>query len=169
MLANKVGGLAAIGALARKVYRDHHTSRQEALPGRDAGADTPPRLEEGSDGLLLVRAMIAAAKADGHIDAEAQDRIARRVNGLALRDHEKGLILDELRRPASLEALALAARDPALRAQVYAASLRAIDPECRAGRVYLQDLAEILALPPTLVRDLHAHSPEVAREGVRAA
>jgi uncharacterized membrane protein YebE (DUF533 family) len=163
----KAGGLAAIGGLAWKVYRDHQQTRQahSGMPG--TGYDAPPRLEEGSLGLLLVRAMIAAARADGHIDAEEQARIFRRVDELSLRDHEKSLILEELRYPASLEVLAGAARDPGVRAQVYAASLLAIDAECPAGRVYLQDLAEILALPPTLVRDLHDEARARAQVQVR--
>ncbi len=107
-----------------------------------------------SRGLLLLRAMISAAMADGHIDVGEQTRIFSRLSELDLRDHEKSLILDELRHPARAEQLVEQCTDLATSLEVYAASILAVDTSCPAGRVYLDDLAEQLALPPVLARNV---------------
>lgn len=44
--------------------------------------------------------------------------------------------------------------------EVYAASLQTIDRTRPEGRVYLADLAEILALAPALVRQMHERNNE---------
>jgi len=170
----KVGGLAAVGGLAWKAYRGYQESKTLTFA---SGDPTPDGLDEqrvhltaspglghaqDSRGLLLIRAMISAAMADGHISAEEQARIFRRLAELDLRDHEKSLILDELRHPARVEQLVEQCTDLTIGLEVYAASLLAIDRSCPAGRVYLENLAEQLALPPALVRNLQEHAPPSA-------
>ena len=99
-------------------------------------------------------ASFAGANAGGRTNAGGQARIVAQVCELPLRGHEKALILDALRRSVRVEALAVAVQDPAVRAKVYELFLQAIDGDCPAGRVYLEDLAEIFALSPVLVRSL---------------
>ena len=166
----KVGGLAAVGGLAWKAYRGYQASKTltDASEDLTAGGLQEQRLPltavpgpgpaQESRGLLLIRAMISAAMADGHISAEEQTRIFRRLAELDLRDHEKSLILDELRHPARAEQLVEQCTDLTMGAEVYAASLLAIDRSCPAGRVYLENLAEQLALPPALVRNIQEHA-----------
>jgi len=162
----KAGGLAAVGGLAWQAYRGYQQSRSSSL---EASPARPPA--DDSRGLLLVRAMIAAAMADGHIDAAEQSRIFKRLAELDLREHEKSLVLDELRHPARMEELVRQCTDAAIGLEVYAASLLAIDESCPAGRVYLEDLAEQLALPPRLVRNVREETPSAgqAAEQDRAA
>src|SRR5690606_31563897 len=85
--AVRLGGLAAIGGLAYKAYQNYKNGGQPASAGTagepellppPAGTDFHPATApqgEGEFALTLVRAMIAAAKADGHIDDEERKRI----------------------------------------------------------------------------------------------
>jgi len=89
--ALKLGGMAAVGALAYKAYNDWQAGKQAApvtqapqapqapVPMLPAPSGTPfnPSTEAGQQTLArhLLRAMIAAAKADGHVDAQEQARI----------------------------------------------------------------------------------------------
>ncbi len=85
--AIRLGGLAAIGGLAYKAYQNY---KNGAVPAQaPAGepellpppADTgfhPSQAPQGEDAftLTLVRAMISAAKADGHVDADERKKKA---------------------------------------------------------------------------------------------
>jgi len=114
--------------------------------------DLNRRLESASSHGAI--ASFAGANAGGRNGAAGQARIFDQVSELPLRGHEKKLILDALRHPGRVESLAVAVQDPAVRATVYQLFLQTVDGDCPAGRVYLEDLAEIFALSPVLVRSL---------------
>ncbi len=100
--------------------------------------------------------MIDAAKADGRVDASERQRIvAKAQEGGA--DPEAAAFLErELARPADPDGLATEARDPVVAAQVYAASLLAIQVDTQEERDYLRVLAGKLGLEPAVVAQLHA-------------
>jgi uncharacterized membrane protein YebE (DUF533 family) len=166
--AVRLGGLAAIGGLAYKAYQNYKNGGQpasadtagepELLPppaGTDFHPATAPQ-GEGEFALTLVRAMIAAAKADGHIDDEERKRIGERIS-LAGIDHEAGQFLDrELASPLDLDALVASAQTEAQRVELYTASRLTIEPETRAERGYLDLLAGRLGLPDELVDHIEA-------------
>lgn len=127
-------------------------ARERFLPANEDSAD--------SLNLLLTRAMIAAAHADGHIDAGEQARIFERIGELELSAEEKALLMDELRQPLSIPQLAAQATSPEIAAEIYAASLLAIDTSAEASYRYLAELAERLALPAPLVDELHRTAGE---------
>jgi uncharacterized membrane protein YebE (DUF533 family) len=103
----------------------------------------------------LLRAMIAAAKADGHIDASEQANIFAGMDRLELDAEDKAFVMDELRAPLDIDAVARAARGPEEAAEIYAASLLAIDVDNAAERGYLAMLAARLKLDDALVQHLH--------------
>jgi uncharacterized membrane protein YebE (DUF533 family) len=103
-----------------------------------------------------MRAMIAAAKSDGHIDASEQANIFAQMDKLGLSSEEKAFVLDELRAPLDVDAVARAARTPEQAAEIYVASLLAIDVDNPAERGYLALLAARLKLDDKLVAHLHA-------------
>lgn len=168
--ALKVGGVAAIGGLAWNAYQKYRDSQPMAAPrlttsGAGALPVTPTpasfRIDEtdaseGSRGLVLIRAMIAAAAADGHMDAQEKARIFAKVDELELSASEKALLFDELAKPASMAQVADSAKDMETAIEVYAASLLAVDETRIEGRIYLEGLAGRLRLPPALVREIHA-------------
>src|SRR5690606_28015088 len=90
--ALKIGGLAAVAGLAYKAYQNYQSGRQ---PGAEPTSSEPGLLPPPSDtpfdpaqapqgetefALVLVRAMIAAARADGHIDDGERARIADKLS-----------------------------------------------------------------------------------------
>jgi uncharacterized membrane protein YebE (DUF533 family) len=174
--ALKVGGIAAVGALAYHAYTKYKQGQTvgagvgagAAVPmGASPAAELPPppagspflpaatnREAVQSLGVTLIRAMIAAAKADGEIDATEGQRLFARMNDASLSGEEKTFLLQELSRPVDVDSLVAAAKTPELAAEVYTASLMAIEVSNPAESAYLQLLSSRLKLEPGLVAEL---------------
>lgn len=107
--------------------------------------------------LLLARAVIAAAAADGSLAAQETLRTGCRMDGplLTAQMVEQRLPCGELIGPLKLHEIAEQARAADAELAVYIASLVTVDRNRPQGRIYLADLAEILGLPPLLVRRIH--------------
>jgi len=170
--AVKLGGLALVGGLAYKAYRDYQ-ARQAGTSGSQTpqGQIAPPPsntpfMPKGNEAdqraRLLVTAMISAAKADGHIDAAEQKRIFDRLDTVSLDTESKAYVMDQLRAPLDLDGIVKAASSPEVATEVYAASLLCIDPDHPAEKAYLQMLAARLSLPDELVQEVHK-TAEAAR------
>ena len=169
--ALKIGGMALVGGLAYKAYRDWQAGQapattEPAIAEPPAGTAFNPTSTEDQHhlGLTLIRAMIAAAKADGHIDAEEQSRIFEQMGKLALDSEAKAFLMDELRAPLDVDAIARAARNKEEAAEIYMASLLAIDPDHPAEQGYLAMLAGRLGLERDLVAHLDATVEAAARD-----
>ncbi|MFZ5780953.1 MAG: tellurite resistance TerB family protein [Pseudomonadota bacterium] len=167
--ALKLGGMAAVGALAYKAYSDWQSGKaagqasaslpqQQSFPMLPPPSGTPfnPSTESGQQSLArnLLRAMIAAAKADGHVDAQEQARIFAEMDKLPLSSEDKAFVMDELRAKLDVDAVAAAAATPEEAAEIYTASLLSIDVDNAAERGYLAMLAARLKLDDTLVAHL---------------
>lgn len=177
-----VGGMAVVGALAYKAYQNWQTGKAPAtaptggavpsVPMLPPPADTPfnPGTEAEQQSLArnLLRAMIAAAKADGHVDAQEQANIFAQMDRLDLSPDDKAFVIDELRRPLDVDAVARAARTQEEAAEIYMASLLAINVDNPSERAYLGLLAARLGLDEKLVAHLHA-TVEGATQNVSAA
>jgi len=161
--AVKLGGTAALAGLAYKAYTQWQASKNatpqaEAPPPmkditpRPQGTPFLPAIAQQRDSmsLAILRAMIAAAKADGHIDAQEQSRIFGKLDELGLDTEEKAFVIDELRKPLDIDAVVAAATTPELAVEIYAASVLAIDPDDPAEQAYLAMLASRLKLDPGL-------------------
>lgn len=167
------GGAAVLGALAMRAYETYRAQQQAgAVPeaasstGGTGALDAPspelaaPHAQPGADGtpfeLVLVQAMVGAAKADGHIDANEQRRLFTEVEKLDLDTESKGYVFDLLRAEVDLDRLARAVATPEQAAELYLASRLAIDVDDPAERAYLDALANRLNLPAELRRQLDA-------------
>lgn len=122
--------------------------------GSENGRETLGKAAARRD-LLMLRAMITAAHADGHIDMDERLEIYQRIEGMDLSHAEKGLLMEELSAPLTLEQLVQQVPDRAMAAEVYLAALLMTDSPAPAHRRFQQDLAAQLALPPGFVRSLH--------------
>jgi len=166
----KLGGTAALAGLAYKAYTQWQASKQapssvEAPSMKDITPKpegTPflpgPAAQRDGMSLAILRAMIAAAKADGHIDAEEQRRIFAKLDELDLDTEEKAFVIDELRKPLDIDAVVRSATTPELALEIYAASFLAIDPDDPAEQAYLAMLASRLKLDPGLRSTLEAEA-----------
>jgi uncharacterized membrane protein YebE (DUF533 family) len=159
------GGAAVLGALALQAYQNYQ--RQQGGGFASAGLPEtaqPPHALAGADGrpfeLALVRAMVGAAKADGHIDAAEQRRLFAEVERLGLDAEAKAYVFDLLTKDVDLESLTNAVRTPEQGAELYLAARLAIDPDEPAERAYLDVLATRLRIPSELRTSLEQAAPE---------
>ena len=115
-------------------------------PGRPAVAVAPADADQ-ENSLLLLRIMIAAAHADGAVDADERARLLERARGAGL-DAEDLLALGaELAHPRPVAEL-VASVPPTLREQAYAAGWVATDVDHPDEHRFLAELAHGLALDP---------------------
>lgn len=174
--ALKVGGLAAVGGLAYVAYKRYQrgeppqqaSSHPELIRPLSQTGFLPPEDDSASQnalGLALVQAMIAAAKADGHIDQKEHQRIFEQINNLDLDAESKAFLLEELSKPLDVDAIVKLGVTPEVATEIYTASVLAVDVDTPAEQAYLQMLAARLNLAPALVEHIHATAEAAAREG----
>jgi len=172
-----LGGAALVGGLAYKAWQDWQAgksaqppapppalppARATAVPALPDPAGTaflpadPARSEVLAERLL--RAMVAAAKADGHVTGAERRRILGQLPALGLGAEAEAMIAAEIEAPLDPGAIAALATSPEEAAEIYAASLLVVDPEAPAERGYLGLLAARLGLDPALVAHLHRNA-----------
>lgn len=173
--AAKMGGIAAVGAMAYAAFQKYNSpkSQPQEVAGQQPAADLQPA-PQGSAFLpaqndtashhklefTLVRAMIAAARADGVLDAQESQIIFRRIEGMELAPDERSLLIDEMGKPVDIDAIVRSAATPELAAEIYLASVMAIEVDTVAEESYLGMLAARLKLPQELVHELHTQVEE---------
>lgn len=155
--ALKLGGVAAVGGLAYKAYQNWQRTQPDAAsadPGTPISELSGPDAQERS--LVLLKAMIGAAKADGHIDKEEQAKLDVEIGKLGFDPDTLHFVKDEIARPLNIEEIAATADSPETAAEIYLASLAVIDVDNYMERGYLDELAKRLYLAPGLVQELEA-------------
>ncbi|SEM77180.1 Uncharacterized membrane protein YebE, DUF533 family [Loktanella fryxellensis] len=157
------GGAAVLGALAHRAYQNWQDGQQATQAPMATLADVPQDGSRfapvtGADGkpfaLALIGSMIAAANADGHIDAEEQKLIFDAADRGALDAEGKAFIFDAIQRPLSPTQIAALAADREQAAELYLAARVAIDPDHPTETAFLRSLSHALDLPADLVAHL---------------
>jgi uncharacterized membrane protein YebE (DUF533 family) len=144
-----------------------------SVPAAGTPAELPPQAQKflpqsapAKDGrpfeLALISAMIAAANADGHIDADEQRTIFGQISQMQLDAEGKAFVFDTLNKPPSLQDIANLAGGPEQAAELYLASRLAIDPDLPSEKMYLEALASRMSLPTDLIIQLEAQAASVA-------
>lgn len=157
--AVKLGGLAALGGLAYKGYQNwQQNNARQPDNGIDINEYQPieslPEEKADERSKVILSAVIAAAKADGHINDAEQSRIESYIARFAQSDELTRFVHEELTKPLDPAELALACDSPELANEVYLASLLMIDQTNFMEKAYLKELARQLALDPDLVASL---------------
>ncbi len=166
--ALKLGGVAAVGALAYTAYKRYNDTQQGVAVASSVKADElsaapagSAYLPEPSDqaansalGLILVRAMIAVARADGRLDAQESQTIFQKIESLGLDSESQNLLVQEMGHPVDVDTIINSASSPEIAAEIYIASLLAVEVDNAAEKSYLAMLAARLQLPPQLVTEL---------------
>lgn len=156
----RYGGAAALGALAYRAWQGWQSGQAAPTttpqPAELAAADARAlsHAAAGADGqpfaLALIRGMIGAAKADGHVDAEESRRIFDAVERSGLGAEEKAVIFQAMNAPSDPGAIAAMAATPEQAAELWLAARLAATPDHPAERAYLDALAHRLKLDPGL-------------------
>ena len=141
-------------------------STPQPPPGATVAAPPPPpsasvrsesvdATEAGQEAVLLIRAMIAAANADGVIDKEERNRILKKLETVDLTGEEQSFIVKELLSPAGLEDIVAQVKSPEMAKMVYTVSLLAIEVDTDAERSYMKTLAQQLSLNESDLNDIY--------------
>ena len=110
-----------------------------------APVDSAPENDREADATHLIRAMIAAANADGAIDGDERSRILERALTAGLSPQTQQFLLAQIATPAALSEIISQTRE-GLKRETYGASLMAISNDTDAESAYLNALAAGLGL-----------------------
>ncbi len=142
-LLDSLGGGASgggLGALLNQALSGASPDQIQATPDQEKEAE------------LMLRAMIAAAKADGEIDAEEQRKLTEHLGDVSPEELE--LVKREMTSQTSLEDL-IAEVPKGMEQQIYLMSLLAIDLDHPAEAEYLDKLAKGLGISPQQANAIH--------------
>jgi len=144
-----VGGglMALLGTLAYNALKGAGQSKPQIPAGLlEPKTDDEQKLLDQSSELVL-RAMINATKSDGQVDQNEINRIMGKFDEIGVDEEGKNYLMAQLQKPMETEKLIDEAQgQPELAAQMYAASLLAIEVDTQKEKNYLEQLAAGLGL-----------------------
>ncbi|RUO20905.1 DUF533 domain-containing protein [Aliidiomarina iranensis] len=152
--ALKYGGIAALGVVAYKAYNNYQQNNRSAPQNTPQTIDRVPEPEVEIHSQAILSAIIAAAKADGHIDQREQQLIDDELAKLNNDQAAQNWFHAELGKPLDPAEVAKAASTPEIAAEMYLASVFVVDQQNFMERSYLQELARQLNLPENLKQEL---------------
>jgi uncharacterized membrane protein YebE (DUF533 family) len=122
---------------------------------KSIGSESVDTGKTGQEAVLLIRAMITAANADGVIDEEERNRILKKFETADLSDQEHSFIVKELLSPAGLEDIVAQVKSPEMAKKVYSVSLLAIEVDTDAEHTYMNTLARQMNLNESDLNDIY--------------
>ena len=161
--ANTLGGgmMGLLGMMAYKALKNSMAG--SAAPAASAAAPQsyvqeyrqPTRQQQNSDAEIILTAMIDAAKADGQVDPDELGRIMNTMKSSGIGQEGMNYVISKLQGPMETAKIVSAVKcRPDLAAQVYSASLMAIDVDTEAERRYLDKLAKSMGLSQSVVQNI---------------
>lgn len=159
--AVRIGALALIGGLAYKAFQNYQAGKPlitgiEAAEAAPQGSGFEPAAVTHESAALYIRAMIAAANADGRIDDAEQAKVIGGLKQAGMDAEAEEFLANELNNPASVEDLANAVTSPEEAVQVYTAARMAIDPDTSGEQQFLSKLAAALGIDSKLAAHIDA-------------
>ncbi len=147
------GVMALLGAIAFQALKGRGGEKPRLPLGLLEPQTEGEQRELEGNAELVLKAMINAAKADGQIDEGEIRRIVGKLQESGVDEEERQFVLTEMRKPMETEKLIAAVHgQPELAAELYGASLLAIEVDTPAERRYLDQLAAGLGLHPEVTQ-----------------
>lgn len=159
--ANTLGG-GMMGLLGMMAYKALKNSM-----GGSAGVSSQPQAQvpqeyvqpspqqQATDAEIIITAMIDAAKADGQVDADEFQRITSSLQKNGLGQDGLNYVIQKLQGPMETAKIVAAVKGrPELAAQVYSASLMAINVDTDAERRYLTKLGKAMGLNDSVMQNI---------------
>ena len=142
------GGAGGIGGLLGSVLGGGGAEEQ-------AAAQLPPEQHAAANdqAILMIRAMVNAAKSDGRVDEKEQENIISKLGSDVSQD-EIEFLKKEFAAPVDVAAFAQSVPQ-GLEQQIYAMSLTSIDLDTNNEAQYLGQLAQGLKLDPSVCNQIH--------------
>lgn len=170
--AARGGAMAMLGTLALNAWREYQAqpggvaTASEPGAGQPAQAAQPPRTapptQEQVEALtdphterLVLRAMIGAAQADGHVTGAEMEGVVGQMGDSEVTAEERRAAYEEASRPVDVDAIGQEVSRPEVAMQVYLAALMSADIDTEAERDYFRRLARSLKLEHGAVARLH--------------
>jgi len=151
------GAVAMLGLMAYQALKERGTFQGQSAPTpyrEPQSTEEHAEIERHAE--LILKAMINAAKADGRIDESEMSRILGKIQELGTEQAELDFVRAEMARPMDTAGLVAAAQgNPQLAAELYAASLLAVEADSPVEKDYLAQLAASLGLSPEVAEHLH--------------
>jgi uncharacterized membrane protein YebE (DUF533 family) len=163
--AVRLGGLALIGGLAYKAYQNYQqgkpliagrTEKPQTLSAAPDGSGFEPGAVSDEAAQRYIRTMIAAAAADGRIDAGEQRKILGGLRQAGIERAAQQFLAAEINSPATPAELAAGVGSPEEAVQVYTAARVAIDLDTNEEHVFLSTLARELGIDDALASQVDA-------------
>ena len=154
--ALQLGSMAALGALAYNAWKNYQGGQAapaSAAQGQFIPAEERTQAQTAQASELTIKAMIAAAAADGRIDTAESSAILAQIG--TENAEARAWLEQQIHNPPTPQTLAAeVGNDPALAAEIYLASRIVCGDLDRKEIVYLHELAEALHLDDALVEKL---------------
>ena len=154
--ALQMGSMAALGALAYNAWKNYQGGQAapaSAAQGQFIPAEERSQAQTAQASELTIKAMIAAAAADGRIDTAESSAILAQIG--TENAEARTWLEQQIHNPPTPQTLAAeVGNDPALAAEIYLASRIVCGDLDRKEIVYLHELAEALHLDDALVEKL---------------
>lgn len=147
------GVMALLGAMAFQALKGGGDRKPQVPLGLLEPQTDAERNELERQSELILKAMINAAKADGQIDEGEMRRIVGKLQEIGVDSEAQHYVMTQMQKPMETEKLIAAAQGrPELAAQMYGASLLAIEVDTPAEKKYLDQLAAGLGLDSKVVQ-----------------
>lgn len=151
--ALKLGSVAAIGGIGYTAFKNWQAKSGNSIDfGKPITELSGAQSQERSR--VLLQAMIAAAKADGHIDPAEQTAIETHMKDMDLGPDLAEFVSAELEKPLDAAGVAAAASSTDEAVEIWLASRLVIDSGNAVEKEYLDRLTAELKLPADLVAEL---------------
>lgn len=162
--AAKLGGIALIGGLAYRAYTNYQQGApatpdavaHQKLIAAPAGSGFEAATVSHDLATTMLKTMIAAAAADGRIDAAEQQKLVASLGGSAMTEQARAFLADEIAKPATIEEIAAAVQSEEEAVQVFTAARITVDPDREEEHAFLARLADALGLDDGLVAHIDA-------------
>lgn len=155
--SGRLGGAGGLGGLLTSAIAKHAQQNNPNVPtpSNDDYSVLPlgvDKQEANNHAELIIRAMINAAKSDGHIDQSEQDKVIAKLGDVT--QEEINFVKREFAAPLDVEAFARSI-PIGMGEQIYAVSLMAIDLDKNSEAQYLASLAQGLGISTQLANQMH--------------
>lgn len=152
---NTLGGglMGLLGMMAYKAFTNTNKGNGSNNNINNQPVYTQPTpQQQASDAEIILLAMIDAAKSDGQVDADELNKIMKKLQDSGIGQEGVNYVINKLNSPMETTKILAAVRNrPDLAAQVYAASLMAIEVDTDAERNYLDKLAKGMGLTADVI------------------
>ena len=150
------GGLAALGVIAYKAYSNWQAQKAQTAYSEPQTIDRLPAQQVEEHSVAILKALVAASKADGHVDVKERQLLDQELGKFSNDMELRRWFESELNKPLDPADVAKAAKTPEMAAEMYIASVLMVDDENFMERSYLEELARQLKIDASLKAELEA-------------